>query len=260
VADAAGGPRFLLDTPGMRAASVVRDIDYHGGDPSLAMDVYRPVGIGPWPVVVFVHGEVGEADLAEAKRHPFLEGWGRLVASLGMVGVVFSPRSWDRLRHVNRKVADVEAALRFVRSKGHAWGADPTRVAVWAGSSGVPVGVSVGMREDFGVSCIVAYYGPMDLRPYGDDPVLASVSPMALVEDGAVVPPLLVVRCGEDAAELNESIDAFTNAAWDRDLPVELLAFEDGHHAFEIVDHTEEARQVVAQTVEFLGEHLGLQG
>ncbi|MDQ1444248.1 MAG: hypothetical protein QOI20_712, partial [Acidimicrobiaceae bacterium] len=127
---------------------------------------------------------------------------------------------------------------------------------VWAGSAGVPVGVSNAARE--GASCCVAYYGPMDLRPYGDDPRLADVSPMALLEDGVALPPLLVVRCGQDAEELNQSIDDFTNAAWDRDLPVELIAYEDGHHAFEVVDHVDESRQVVAQTVEFLQEHLGL--
>ena len=247
---------FVIDTPAMRAVTVLRDIDYHGGDPSLRMDVYRPVGVGPWPVVFFVHGEGAPELVPQIKSTPLYAGWGRLVASVGMVGVVFTPRSWDRLRHVARKVADVDAALRFVRSKGHAWGADPSRLAVWTASAGVPIGVSIAARED--AACAVAYYGVMDVRPYGDDPRLADVSPMALVESGQSLPPLLVVRCGQDAAELNESIDAFTNAAWDRDLPVELLAYEDGHHAFEVVDHAAESRDVIRQTVEFLQEHLGI--
>jgi acetyl esterase/lipase len=245
---------FAVDTAAMRAVSVVRDVDYHGGDPSLRMDVYRPIGTGPWPVVVFVHGE-GDADLVpRIKDTPLYKGWGRLVASLGMVGVVFTPRSWERLRHVARKVADVEAALRFVRAKGHAWGADTSRLAVWSGSAGVPIGLSLAMQE--GAACAVAYYGPMDLRPYGDDPRLAETSPMALLELGEDLPPLLVVRAGQDAEELNASIDDFMNAAWDRDLPAELLAYEEGHHAFEVMDHTDETRQVIAQTIEFLQEHL----
>lgn len=247
---------FAVNTAAMRAVTVQRDVDYHGGDPSLTMDVYRPVGVGPWPVVLFVHGE-GEDAPGPIKDTPMYVGWGRLVASMGMVGVVFTPRSWDRLRHVARKVADVEAALRFVRAKGKAWGADPSRVAVWTASAGVPVGLSVAARE--GAACCVAYYGPMDLRPYGDDPRLADVSPMALLEGSSVeLPPLLVVRCGQDAEELNQSIDDFMNAAWDRDLPVELLAFEEGHHAFEVIDHVDETRQVIGQTVEFLQEHLGV--
>jgi acetyl esterase/lipase len=241
--------RFVLDTQDMRTVNVQRDVDYHGGDPALRMEVYRPIGTGPWPVVLFVDGE----DTDPAVN----EGRARVVASLGMVGVTFAPRSWDRLRHVARKVADVEAAYRFVSAKGHAWGADVTRLAVWSASGGVPIGVTLAARE--GAACVIAYYGPMDLRPYGDDPRLAEVSPMAVLEDGdGTIPPLLVVRCGQDDEGLNESIDAFMNEAWDRDLPVELVAYEDGHHGFEAVDHTDESRQVLAQTVEFLREHLTL--
>jgi dienelactone hydrolase len=243
---------FVLQTAGMRAVTVLRDLDYHGGDPTLKMEVYRPVGVGPWPMVLFMDSE--EANPAA------LEGRARLVASVGLVGVVFTPRSWDRLRHVARKVADVEAAFRFVRARAHSWGGDADRLAVWASSSGVPVGVSVGARED--VACAVAAYGAMDVRPYGDDPRLAEVSPMAMVEsgEGALLPPMLLVRCGQDDEKLNESIDAFCNAAWEQDLPVELLAFEDGHHGFEVVDHAaaDEARQVLRQIVEFLQEHLGV--
>ena len=232
----------------MRSVSVTRGVDYHGGDPSLRMEVYRPVGVGPWPVVVFLDGEQPEPAV--------VDGRGRLVASMGIVGVTFTPRSWDRLRHVARKIADVDAAFRFVRAKGASWGADTSRLGVWAASSGVPLGLTVAAREQ--ASCCVAYYGPMDLRPYGDDPRLADVSPTALVEQGAGLPPTLVVRCGQDDEELNRSIDDFTNAAWDRELPVELLAYEDGHHAFEVADDTDESRQVLAQTVEFLKEHLGV--
>lgn len=253
MADNSAADAFVLDTAGMRAVTVLRDLDYHGGDPTLKMTVYRPVGVGPWPVVMFLDSE--EANPAA------LEGRARLVASVGIVGVVFTPRSWDRLRHVPRKVADVEAAFRFVRAKAHSWGGDPDRLAVWTASSGVPVGVCIGARED--VACIVAAYGAMDVRPYGDDPRLADVSPMALLEDqaaAALLPPLLIVRCGQDDEKLNESIDAFCNAAWEQELPVELVAFEDGHHGFEVVDHehADEARQVLRQVVEFLEEHLGV--
>lgn len=246
--------RFVIDTAAMRDVNVLRALDYHGGDSSLTMEVYRPVGVGPWPVVVILGGEAESPAAAEGRC--------RLVASVGMVGVTFVPRSWDKLRHVARKITDVEAAFRYVKARGPSWGADPGRMAVWGASSGVPLAVTIGARE--GAACIVAYYGPMDLRAWGDDPRLVDVSPMALVDDGVDsdesvdLPPLLVVRCGQDAAELNESIDAFTNAAWDRDLRVDLLAYEEGHHGFEVVDDAAESRDVLSQTVEFLQEHFGV--
>ena len=243
---------------GTEAVSVVRDIDYGSGDPGLRMDVYRPLGQGPWPLVLFVHGDGDPETLRGAKDWAQYTGWGRLVASCGMVGFTFSHRSWDRLTHIQRKVSDVEAAIRFARTKGRSWGADPTRWGLWSGSAGVPVGLSAAMK--LRATCAVAYYGPMDVRRWRDDPLAADVSPMALLERGTAVPPLLVVRAGKDHEELNESIDQFLNLAWEKDEPVELIDHPDGHHGFDVVDDDERSREIVASTLAFLSRHLGASG
>ena len=240
--------------PGVDAVTVMADLDYGSGDPSLRMDVYRPVGMGPWPAVLFIHGDGDPEWLRGAKDWGSYTGWGRAVAACGMLGVTFSHRSWEGLQHIQRKVTDVEAAIRFVQSKGRSLGAEPGRYAIWSASAGVPVGLSTAIRT--GVDCAVAYYGPMDIRAWSDDPRAAEVSPMALLEQGCDVPPLLVARAGLDNEQLNESIDAFVNAAWEKDLPVELFDHSEGHHGFDVVDDDERSREIIAETLAFLSRHL----
>src|SRR5438067_1572239 len=123
--------------PGAAAVTSVRDIDYGCGDPTLRMDVYRPVGSGPWPAVLFVHGDGDADELRRAKDWGVFVGWGRAAAASGLLGVTFSHRSWDRLRHVPRKLADVEAAVRFLRRKGPSLGARPDRLGMMCVSAGV---------------------------------------------------------------------------------------------------------------------------
>jgi dienelactone hydrolase len=238
----------------MDAVTVTRDIDYGSGDSGLRMDVYRPVGVGPWPVVLFVHGEAEPEALREAKDWGQYTSWGRLAATEGMLGVTFTHRSWEGLAAVPRKLADVEAAIRYVRAHGRSWGGDPSRLAVWSCSAGVPVGLSSAMR--WAATCAVAYYGPMDVRPYGRDPVLAEVSPAALLEDGVPLPPLFVGRAALDDEELNTSVDDFVNEAWDRSLEVALADHPDGHHGFDVVDDDARSREIIGETLAFLARHL----
>lgn len=240
--------------PGAGAMSVVTDLDYGSGDPTLRMDIYRPMGSGPWPAVLFVHGDGDPDALRSAKDWGCYTDWGRAVAASGMIGVTFTHRSWDRLQHVRRKVADIETAVRYIQAKGRSLGIAPGRFGMWSGSAGVPVGLTTAMR--LGATCAVAYYGPMDLRPYRDDPVITEASPMALLEQGHSLPPLLVARAGLDHAELNETIDAFVNLAWEKGLAVELLDHAGGHHGFDVLDDDDRSREIIKETLAFLRREL----
>ena len=90
------------------------------------------------------------------------------------------------------------------------------------------------------VRCAALCYGPLvDLVP---DPVL---------------PPLLVVRAGQDDPGLNRTIDEFVSAAEQRDLAVELVHQPEGHHAFDVVDDSDASREVIERVLAFLRGHLG---
>lgn len=93
---------------------------------------YRPIGEGPFPVVVAVHG--GGWRLAPSETYQFL---GRFLAAHGFA--VLTPTY--RLATSGRQsfpaaVHDIRAAVQFVRSSGDVLGIDMERVALMGDSSG----------------------------------------------------------------------------------------------------------------------------
>ncbi len=110
--------------------------DRRGGDPALtSLDVYLPVGCGPVPVVVWVHGGAWRAG---DKRDPGVEEKVALANSLGAALVAVNYRLstpgsgvlWPD--HGN----DVVAALAWLREVGPEHGLDPERVALIGHSAG----------------------------------------------------------------------------------------------------------------------------
>jgi dienelactone hydrolase len=92
-----------------------------------------------------------------------------------------------------------------------------------------------------GVRCAALCYGPPgDLEPRPE------------------LPPLLVVRAGQDDPELNAGIDRFVAAATDRGLPMELVVVPDGHHAFDVLDDDDASRAAIRRVLGFLSEHLAV--
>jgi acetyl esterase/lipase len=90
-----------------------------------------------------------------------------------------------------------------------------------------------------GIRCAALCYGPPgDLEPRTE------------------LPPLLVVRAGEDDPDLNGGIDRFVAAAADRGLPVELVEVPGGHHAFDVLDDDDASRSAIRRVLDFLREHL----
>ena len=107
-------------------------------------------------------------------------------------------------------------------------------------SAGVPLTAAVLAGAGGRVRCAALCYGPVsDLEP---DPAL---------------PPLLVVRAGQDDPKLNRTIDEFVAAAQARGLAVELVHQPDGQHAFDVRDDTDASRQAIRRVLAFLGGHLG---
>ena len=90
------------------------------------------------------------------------------------------------------------------------------------------------------VRCAALCYGPLsDLEP---DPAL---------------PPLLVVRAGQDDPGLNRTIDEFVSAAEQHELAVELVHQPEGHHAFDVADDSDASREIIGRVLGFLRGHLG---
>lgn len=212
----------------------------HDDGRALAMDVYLPARRAPGtrvPAVLLVHGEADPALLRGVRGWGQYTGWGRLLAGEGMAGVAFEHRAILDAGF-GPVVAEVEAALAAVRERAGDLGVDPERVGVAAFSAGVPLTAAV-LAAGGRVRCAALCYGPLsDLEP---DPAL---------------PPLLVVRAGQDDSKLNQTIDGFVAAAEQRDVAVELVHQPDGHHAFDVADDSDASREAIERVLAFLRGHL----
>ena len=197
------------------------------GGRELLMDVYLPADREPGsrlPAVLLVHGEAPPEVLRGVRSWGQYSGWGRLLAAEGLVGVAVEHR------------AVAEAGFEGVVGE---LGIDPGRLAFAGFSAGVPLTVAALAGPAAGVRCAALCYGPP-----GD------------VEPWPGLPPLLVVRAGQDLHYRNASIDAFVAAAGAAGLPVELVEHPDGQHAFDLLDDTDASRDAIRRVLEFLARQL----
>lgn len=230
---------------------------------STQIEVYRPKAEGPRPAVIFVHGDAAPEVLRGITQWGQYVSWGQAVAVSGIVGVTFEHSSSEGLTQIERVLDEIDAILDCIRVNADGLGIDSDRLCLWSCSAGVPFGVSAAIRSPSGIRCLVAYYGWLDLRPMRSEltaevsgMALAAASPLAYLESGATIPPLLVVKAGRDQASINISIDAFMSEAGRSRAPVDLLVHTSGRHAFDVLDDVDESRAVIEGTISFMKNHL----
>lgn len=235
------------------------------GPPNSPVEIYRPQGEGARPAVLFVHGDGKPDALTGISRSGQYVSWGQTVAVNGLVGVTFEHSSSEELTEIQRVMDEIDAVLDCLRANADQLGVDPDRVCLWSCSAGVPFGISTAFRRATQIRCAVAYYGWLDLRGMRpelpsdvSDAALASASPLAFLESGVQVPPLLVVMAGMDRASINDSIDAFMTEARRSEAHVELLVHSSGRHAFDVLDDVDESRTIIEATIAFMKEHLSV--
>lgn len=118
------------------------DIAYlRHGDRPLMMRLYRPEGGGPFPAVIDIHGGAWTTgDLADCQpRDEVLAKSGLLVAAINF-------------RHAAdgypTSLADINYAIRWLKTRAGEFGADPARVGLCGQSSGGHLAMLTAMRPD----------------------------------------------------------------------------------------------------------------
>ena len=164
------------------------DVRYHqaaGVDPDLlSLDVYRPLGAGPFPVVVFVHGggwHTGDKRSAVHAKADWLTARGVLFVSVNY-RLSPTPQATPDPGRVTlpTHAQDVARAVAFVRANAERWDADPGRLALMGHSAGAHLATLVAMDArhlaDGGgpAGCVVA----LDTNGY-DVPYYLSLGPGA---------------------------------------------------------------------------------
>ena len=124
----------------------------------LVLDIYRPVGNGPFPVLVQIHGGSWQRGKPSDQ-----ETFARYFASRGYV--VFTPE----YRFAPRwpwpgAFEDIRAAMTWITAQAADFGGDPARIAVVGRSAGAQLAMLAAYTGESRVAAVVNFYGPTDLE------------------------------------------------------------------------------------------------
>jgi acetyl esterase/lipase len=176
---AACSPAAILNA--VAADRLYRDGIPYGPDPRQSLDLYRPVGIAPFPVAVFLYG--GGWTSGNRALYRFVGG---ALANAGYLTVIPDYRLYPQVRY-RGCLADCAAALAWTRREIAGFGGGPAPPALIGHSAGAynaamltlddgllaPHGLSP--RADIGR--FVGLAGPYDFLPLDTDQLRAIFGP-----------------------------------------------------------------------------------
>src|SRR5690348_15916621 len=145
----------------MAAAPIDRkDVEYGrpGGKP-LLLDVHVPDGPGPFPAVILVHGGGFDEGSKSTNVRPLFQP----LADAGFAWFSIDYRMAPEFR-APQAIADVAAAIRWVREHAAEYHVDPRKVAIAGESAGGYLVDYAGTHEqpDTKLQAVVSFYGPAD--------------------------------------------------------------------------------------------------
>ncbi|GGW24229.1 alpha/beta hydrolase [Streptomyces xantholiticus] len=215
------------------------------------VDLHLPDADGPRPAVVFVHGGPVPAETRPTPRDwPGFVGYAQYVASLGAVGVTLDHRLHG-VGDYGRAAEDVTAAVDLVRADPRV---DGERVALWFFSGGGLLCADWLASPRPWLRCVAATYPALAPLPsWGVTD--ARFRPATAVREAGRL-PIVLTRVELEVAELAVTVEEFLAAAEDCEAAVEIVDVPGGHHGFETIDHTEQARDAVTRAVRSVLGHL----
>lgn len=257
---------LVLRKPGTEQVKVTANLRYsNAADPNLLMDVYVAPGAKAGerrPIVLFVHGGAGSE--SRPKDWGIYQGWGRLAAVSGFVGVTFTHRLSFPNPFLENSAADVAAALDYVRANAARFGADPDRICLAAYSAGGPL-LSLGYDEKRPyLRCLVAVYAFLDVQQsslHREHEPAERVRQFSAIEHlgekRAQQIPMFVARAGLDAIPtMNDSIDRFIARAIRENANVTVMNHPTGVHGFDNQNDDDRSREIMEAMLTFMHRHL----
>lgn len=253
-------------------------IEYSNADNQhLKLDMRRPVGDGPFPAVVCIHGGgFREGDLSE-----FAYLCDKLAAK-GYVAVTITYRLAPKYPYP-AAIHDCKAAVRWLRANAKKYNIDPNRIGATGASAGGNLAMFLGVTGDqkqfegeggnadqpSRVQCVVSFFGPSDLtRQYGNadaDYTLPEylggdlekardkhmqASPLTWVSKKDA-PTLCIHGTKDEYVPLQQS-EWIVEQLKSVEVPAELLVFEGAGHGFE----GDTYEQADAAAIAFFNKHL----
>ncbi len=188
------------------------------------MDVYRPANAGVLAPVLIVFNTVSGAE----RGQPFFKAWAEIAASKGLVAIMPDLR-------VATLAQDFDALLAHLAANAASFGGDRDRIAVYAGSGNVYRGLPLFMDpRRTALKAAVLYYGSAEVKTFRGDL------------------PTLFVRAGLDRPPVTRAMTELITLAQTQNVPVTVVNYPGGHHAFEMVDDEAMTRDVIETTLDFV--------
>ena len=251
------------------------DVTLHGdivyatqrGFRPLTLDLYLPKSNKPLPTLIFVHGGAwagGTSRSAEIVGDNFPA----MFADFAAKGYAVASISYrlSNEAHFPAQIQDLNAAIRFLRSKAQSYGLDGERIIVWGASAGAhiamlsaldckrgqfepaPTGSAMPLASTC-VSAVVDWFGPTTLGTQNPSPTAVAYfgcAPDACADAwkranvldslSANAPPFLIVHGDADTtvpyAQSKELAEALTKLG----IKAELKTVPKGNHLFRGAD------------------------
>lgn len=223
------------------------------------IDLYVPAGDGPFPAVVILHGGPLSPEVRPTPRDwPVFRGYGSLVASAGLVAATVDHRLY-LLRNPDGVVLDYPTAADDVAAAVETVRADPRvdadRVLIWFFSGGALLSADWLREQPAWLRGLALTYPA--LAPLPGWPVDPRFRPADALRESAPggLAPILLTRVGLERPEIAETVARFLVAAAGTGTSVEIVDVPNGHHSFDVLDHTEESREAVLRAVAYI-QHL----
>jgi acetyl esterase/lipase len=211
-----------------------------------AVDLYLPASPDPAPAIVFVHGGPIPAEQRPTPRDwPVYRGYGSLTAARGAVGVTVDHRLYSPVAYPE-VAADVRAAVQTARDHPRV---DADRVAIWVFSGGGLIWGDWLADPAPWLRCLAATYPR--LAPRAEVTLDERFQPIEAVRE-AGDRPLVLTRVGLENPELAQTVEEFVAAAQAVNAPLRIIDVPNGHHGFDLLDHTDESRAAVNEAMDLV--------
>jgi len=250
---------IVYQKPKMEKVIIKNNLVYKSlDDKKLTFDLYYPPdykGETNIPVVVIILGYTNVSGKM-LKDWTVYKDWAKLFASSGMAVINYGTMN---------PAADIEDLLTYIREHAAEYNLDKDSIGIWSCSANVLTALTITMAEKREyLKCAALYYGLMltpdhkFLKTAQNLKKLANFSTEGLekIKQFHTDLPLLILRAGKDRKEFNQAIDYYISQAIAANIPLTLINYTEGHHAFDVLDDSEKSRDIIQQTVKFYKYHL----
>lgn len=230
------------------AGEIRQNIEYsRAGGQSLLLDVHLPMGAGPFPAAIIVHG----GGWVAGDRHSNVEPLFRPLLEGGIACFSISYRLATQISMFGAAVEDVGEAIRFVRAQSPEFTIDRNKVVLVGESAGGQLAAMAALgKAGSTLKAVVSLYAPADLEklargskvipePFRQsvegtpwaEPILArlrELSPVLHVRRG--MPPFLLIHGTADALVPFEQSQNLCRAIRNVGGECDLIAVKGGAH------------------------------